>query len=98
MTLPMVNNQSFKNWLRKQEPAKVYSYFDNKNCLICKYFHSYGYSNVSVNDEFYMIDGTAKTTKKIPEGWNAVAMAGNDGDFSLRTYGDAYNRAMELLD
>jgi len=92
MTLPMVNNQSFINWLRKQPPEKKYAYSDNRNCVICKFFQSYGFYDVYVDGDTYRLDGTWASAKRLPEGWNHVAL------LDEKTFGAAYERALEWLD
>lgn len=99
MTLPMLNNQSLKNFLRKQPPDKKYSYFDNRNCCICKYFQSYGFTDVQVDGEFYRLEAGYKRYP-LPEGWDQVAQGEHRflHPWEQQTFGNAYRRAMELLD
>ena len=105
MTLPIVNDQSFKNWLRKQPPDKKYAYADNRNCCICQYFKSYGFTEVSVSSTLYFPEGTNHGAKALPEGWDYIARGYDDetdprdildGRF-LRTMGDAFRRAEEVF-
>lgn len=93
MSLPIINNQNFINWLRKQDPNKKYAYCDSYNCVICQYLKSYGFTEAKVTPDTYSLDGTWKRTHALPENWDWVA----DGNLGLRTFGDALRRAEEVL-
>ena len=81
---PIFDNRDFLEWIGRQNPHARYQYSSCRNCLIARYLKFRGFSDVHVEENFVLLNGTLKM---LPKYWNFIA--GGKG----YTYGQALKRA-----
>lgn len=81
--------ESLISWLREQDPAKKYKYWEGDCCCLAQYYDAMGEETATV-DQAYLYTDTGM--RPLPDGFNTIAR----GRWFTNTFGHALNRALKF--